>query len=184
MEKSRLQEKYKKEIIPVLQKELGFKNVIAAPKVEKVLLTVGVGKISKEDNLVNQIIDDLTLIAGQKPVVTKAKKSISNFKIRAGMPAGVKVTLRGKAMYDFLDRFINIVLPRMRDFKGIPVKNLDGCGNITIGIKEHSVFPEINLNDVKYIFGLEVTIVTNTKKNEEAEKLLKLMSFPFSKDNE
>lgn len=181
MSNNRLQEKYRKEISPALAEKFGYKNKMAIPKAEKVFVAVGVGKISKEDNLISQIVNELALITGQKPVITKTKKSISNFKIREGMPAGVKVTLRGAKMYDFLDRFISIVLPRVRDFKGISVKNLDGAGNITIGLKEHSVFPEIDLNDVKYIFGLEITIVTTAKTNEEAEELLRLMNFPFSK---
>lgn len=181
MSNNRLQIKYKKEIIPALQKKFGYKNIMAVPKVEKIFVTISVGRISKEENVIKQMISELALITGQQPVITKAKKSISNFKIRAGMPAGVKVTLRGTRMYDFLDRFISIVLPRVRDFKGIPVKNFDRSGNISVGLKEHSVFPEISLSDVKHIFGLEVTIATTATKDEEAEELLRLMGFPFSK---
>lgn len=181
MKNSRLKEKYNKEIIQEMKEKFGYANNMAVPKLEKILISTGIGKIAKEDNLIKQIVDDLALITGQKAVITKAKKSISNFKSRKGMPAGVKVTLRKEKMYDFMDRFVNLVLPRIRDFKGIAADHFDRNGNITIGIKEQIVFPEINLGDAKHIFGLEVTIVTSAVKKEEAEALLRLMGFPFSK---
>ncbi len=176
-----LQERYKKEIAPALQKELKIKNVNAIPKVKFVKVNVGLGPyiVGKKDY--SEIIKNISLITGQKPVVTKARKSISNFKIREGMNVGVAVTLRDSKMYDFLNKLINITFPRIRDFRGIPKKNFDGHGNYSIGITENNVFPEINNESLEKIHGLQVTIVTTAKNDEEGYKLLSAMGFPFKK---
>jgi len=176
-----LQEKYKKEVIPAMKQKFGYKNDLAVPKIEKVVVNVGIGSIitSKDEKAQETIAKDLTLIAGQKPLVTLAKKAISAFKIREGMPIGLKVTLRGKRMYDFLSRLINVVLPRTRDFRGLNPKSIDEGGNLTIGIKEHIIFPEISQEDIRNIFGLEITIVIHEKDKEKVLEFYKLMGFPI-----
>ena len=173
-----LQEKYKKEVIPVLRAKFGYKNIMSVPKIEKVVVNVGVGRI-RDEKQQEEIRKYLTLIAGQKPAPRAAKKAIASFKTRKGLIVGYQVTLRGKRMYDFISRLINIAFPRTRDFKGIDVKSFDPRGNLTIGIKEHIVFPEIIGEDYRFLFGLEVTVVTTGKKREEGVELLKLIGFPI-----
>jgi large subunit ribosomal protein L5 len=176
-----LKEKYKKEVVPQMKQKFGFKNDFSVPRIEKVVVNVGIGSVvaSKDEKAQESIEKDLILITGQKPLVTLAKKAISAFKIREGMPVGLKVTLRGKRMYDFLSRLINIVLPRTRDFRGLNSKSIDGDGNLSIGIKEHLIFPEISQEDIRRIFGLEITMVTHIKDNAQALELYKLMGFPI-----
>lgn len=177
----RLLEKYRKTVIPAMQKTFKIENVMAVPKIDKVTVNTGVGRIAKEDKTIERIAKDLTMIVGQKPVFKKAKKSIAGFKLREGTNVGVSVILRGKRMYDFLDRLISIALPRSKDFRGIDVKNFDKMGNLNFGIKESSIFPEINYENVKDIFGLEVTVVTTAKNREQGIDLLRQMGFPIKK---
>jgi large subunit ribosomal protein L5 len=181
MTTSNLLQKYRKEITPAMQKKFGIKNVMAVPKVDKVVINVGIGKVAKDDKFIAKVVRDLGLLSGQKPVFRKAKKSISGFKSREGTNIGLVVTLRGKRMYDFMERFIHIALPRSKDFRGIDVKNFDGRGNLNLGLKEHSIFPEIHYESLKDIFGLEITFVTTAKDNEQGIELLKLMGFPVKK---
>jgi len=182
---TKLKEKYKKEVIPAMQEKFGYKNPMAVPKLAKVAVNTGigrliVGKTSEEQKRTYQsILDDLALICGQRPVFTKSKKSIAGFKTREGMLIGAKVTLRGKKMYDFLERVIHIALPRIRDFRGIDLKCFDKNGNLTIPIKEHLVFPEVSPEKTKTIFGLEMTIVTTTKNRGESIELFRLLGFPI-----
>ncbi len=178
---TRLQEKYRKTVIPAMQKAFEIKNVMAVPKIEKVVINTGVGRIAKEDKTIERIAKELSMITGQKPVLKKAKKSISGFKLRQGVTVGVAVTLRGKRMYDFLDRLISIALPRSKDFRGIDDRNFDKMGNLNFGIKESSIFPEINYENIKDIFGLEVTVVTTAKNREKGIEFLKQMGFPIKK---
>ena len=174
-----LREKYKKEVIPAMRERFGYKNDLAVPKIEKVVVNVGIGKFLKDEKAQETIINDLAKITGQKPIYTLARKAISGFKIRKGMKVGLKVTLRKKRMYDFLERLIHVAIPRIRDFRGIPEKSIDKEGNLSIGIKEHIIFPEIAHEDVKLIFGFEVTIITSAKTREEAVELFKLLGFPI-----
>ena len=173
-----LQEKYKKEVVPEMKAKFGFSNIMQVPKIIKVVVNVGVGRIKDEKQL-QEIIKMLTLITGQKPAPRPAKKSISAFKTRIGQIIGYKVTLRGKRMYDFLERLISVALPRERDFRGLDPKTFDRFGNLTIGIKEHIVFPEIIGEDYKFLFGFEITVVTNARKREHGIGLLGLMGFPI-----
>ena len=181
----RLPEKYQKEVIPSMQEKFGYKNNMAVPKIEKVIVNTGFGRLvsgktsDEQKKIVDFISDDLALITGQKPTLTQAKKSISGFKIQKGSFVGAMVTLRGKRMYDFVSRLINIALPRTRDFRGLSVKSVDNSGNLTIGVKEHIVFPELGSEDIRRIFGLEVTIVSNARSREEAMELFKLLGFPI-----
>ena len=183
----KLQEKYQKETIPQMMKKFGYKNKMAVPKIEKVVINSGFGKIiggksSDEHKKVQEaILNDLALITSQKAILTKAKKSIASFKIREGMLIGAAVTLRQKRMFDFLDRFIHIVLPRTRDFQGIKSESFDKRGNLTVAIKEHIVFPEIMPEKIRFIFGLEITIATTAQKREEGIELLRLLGFPIRK---
>jgi large subunit ribosomal protein L5 len=175
-----LKEKYQKEVIPIMKQKFGYKNDLAVAAIEKVVVNIGIGSSALKDKKAQELISkDLALIAGQKPSPALAKKAIASFKTRKGMTVGLKVTLRGKRMFDFLSRLINIALPRTRDFRGIDPKSVDQGGNLTIGIKEHIIFPEISQEDIKKIFGLEITIVTNAKKREEALELFKLLGFPI-----
>ena len=176
-----LLEQYRKKIIPAMQKEFSIKNIMAVPKVVKVVINVGIGKMTKEEKFLEKAQKDLALLSGQKPVFRKAKKSISGFKSREGTNIGLVVTLRGKRMYDFIDRLIHVALPRSKDFRGIDKKNFDSDGNLNLGLKEHSIFPEITYETLKDIFGLEVTIVTNARNREKGMELLKLMGFPIKK---
>lgn len=177
--KSRLREQYEKEIKPNLQKELGV-GAMAVPKIEKIVLNMGVGEAIANKKILEDAVKELTAIAGQKPVVNKAKRSIATFKLREGMPIGTSVTLRKDAMYDFLDHLINIALPRVKDFKGVSGKGFDGRGNFTLGIKEFFIFPEIDFNKVEKAKGFNVTIVTTAKNDKDAKLLLKKFSMPFN----
>jgi len=181
MTTSNLLEKYRKEVVPAMQKKFGIANIMAVPKIDKVVINVGIGKVAKDDKFIAKVVRDLGLLSGQKPVFRKAKKSISGFKSREGMNIGLVVTLRGKRMYDFMDRFVHVALPRSKDFRGIDPKNFDKTGNLNLGLKEHSIFPEIHYETLKDIFGLEITFVTTAKNNEQGVELLKLMGFPLKK---
>ena len=179
---SRLADKYKKKLRGELQKTLGLSNIMAVPKVEKVVLNIGIGKATQDKKWIELATSILERITGQKPVTTKAKKSISNFKVREGMVVGTKVTLRGEKMYDFLDKLVNVTFPRFRDFFGLELKKgFDGHGNYTIGLKEHIVFPEIGMDDVESTHGLEISVNTSAKNDKEALELLKVLGFPFKK---
>jgi large subunit ribosomal protein L5 len=175
-----LKEKYQAEVAPALMQKFGYKNVMEIPKIEKVIINMGVGEAVGNPKALDAAVGDLTTIAGQKPVVTRAKKSIAAFKIRQGMAIGTKVTLRGERMYHFLDKLLNISLPRVRDFRGVSPRAFDGRGNYTLGIKEQLIFPEIEYDKVDKIRGMDIVIVTTAKTDEEARELLKLMGMPFS----
>lgn len=173
---------FTKQILPELQKTLGTKNINAVPKVTKIVVNVGIGSyIRSHGKDFEPIVENVTKITGQKPVVRKAKKAVSNFKIRENDPVGLSVTLRGERMYDFLSKLINIVFPRVRDFRGLSPKAFDGNGNYNVGFKEHTVFPEISPDDIMKLHGIQVTISTNAKNDEEARELLKSIGFPFKK---
>jgi len=176
----RIQEKYKKEVRKQLSDEFGYKNVHQIPRIEKVVLNMGVGEAVANAKAIEEAAADMTVIAGQKPTIRRAKKSIANFKLRENLPIGVSVTLRRQRMYEFIDRFVNIALPRVRDFKGISRRSFDGRGNYSMGILEQSIFPEIDLDKTK-IRGLSVTVVTSAKTDKEAEVLLEKLGFPFRK---
>jgi large subunit ribosomal protein L5 len=177
-----LKETYKNQVVPGLLKDGGYSSVMQVPRLEKVVLNIGAGEAVTNAKVLEAAEKDLTAIAGQHPVITKARRSISAFKLRAGMPIGIKVTLRGDRMYQFLDKLINVVLPRIREFSGIPADSFDGYGNYTLGLKEQSVFPEINFEEIDKQRGLEVVIVTTAKTDEEGKRLLELLGMPFSKD--
>lgn len=176
---ARLKELYKKEIVPRLMKEFNYKNVMQVPKLHKITINMGLGEAITNPKILDSASNELAAITGQRPVITKARKSISNFKLRAGASIGCMVTLRGDRMYEFFDRFVNIALPRVRDFKGLSSRSFDGRGNYSIGIKEHIIFPEVNLDKVDKIKGMTITIVTTAKTDEEAKKLLKYLGMPF-----
>lgn len=178
----RLKEKYNKEVIPAMKEKFGYKNDLQVPKLLKVTLNVGIGKNLKDDNFIEHVEKVLSRITGQKPVKTKAKKSISNFKIREGMTVGVSVVLRGNRMYDFMDKLISVTLPRVRDFRGISPKKVDNNGNLNIGFKEFISFPEISSDEIEQLFGLEVAITTFAESKEIGYELLKLFGFPFTKE--
>ena len=175
----RLKEQYEKKIISDLQKKFSLKNRLMVPKITKVVLNMGLGADANEKKKVQNCIDDMALISGQKPLITKARKSVANFKIRDGMPIGCKVTLRGDRMYDFLQRLIGVAIPRERDFRGLDVRSFDGRGNYSIGIKEHIIFPEIDYDKVDMIRGMDIAISTSAVNDKEGEVLLKAMKFPF-----
>jgi large subunit ribosomal protein L5 len=177
--KSRLEEKYLTEVAPQLKARLGYNNIMEVPKLEKIVLSIGLGEATQEPKVLEAAEKTLATISGQHPVTTRAKKSISAFKLRAGMPIGMMVTLRGKRMYDFFDKLVNVVLPRFRDFRGVSRDSFDGRGNYSLGMKEQIVFPEIDYDKVDKIRGLEVTIVTTAKNDDEARTLLELMGMPF-----
>ena len=176
---ARLYEDYKGKIVPQMQEQFNYKNPMQVPKLEKIVLNMGVGDASQDSKLIQQAAEELTLIAGQKAVVTRAKKSEAGFKIRENMPIGCKVTLRGKRMYEFLDRFVTIAMPRIRDFRGINGKSFDKFGNYAMGMKEHIVFPEIDYDKVDKIRGMDIVICTSAKTTEEAKELLRLFKMPF-----
>ena len=178
---SRLNDKYRKDVVPVLKKEFGIDNPMAVPKIEKVVLNMGVGEAITNVKIVEAAAEELTKIAGQRAVITKARKSIATFKLRAGMPIGCRVTLRGERMYDFPDRLLNIALPRVRDFRGVPTRAFDGRGNYTLGIKDHLVFPEIDPGKVDKSKGLNVTIVTTAGSDDRAKVLLRELGMPFGR---
>lgn len=170
---------YKTKIIPTLQKELNKKSVLALPRIEKIVVNVGLGRALKDEKLLGNIVKDLSLITGQKPVMTKAKRAIANFKTREGQVIGAKVTLRGQRMYDFLERLLKIALPRTRDFRGISKKSFDKAGSLTLGIKEHTIFPEISGEDIRNTFGFEITVVAKAKNSDEVLKLYQALGFPI-----
>lgn len=177
----RLKARYRDEIVPVLMKEFNYTSVMQAPRIEKIAVNIGLGEALQNSKALEAAAGDLAIITGQKPVITKARNSIAAFKLREGMPIGVKVTLRSDRMWDFLDRLINIVLPRQRDFQGISPDAFDGRGNYSLGLREQLVFPEINYDKVDKIRGMEITIVTTAKTDEEARRLLTLMDMPFKR---
>jgi large subunit ribosomal protein L5 len=176
---ARLKEHYQKKVIPALTKEFGYKNVMAVPKIEKVSVNIGLGEATQNAKLMDGAVNELGQIAGQKPIVTKAKKSIAAFKLREGMSIGAMVTLRGDRMYEFLDRLMNVALPRVRDFRGVSSKSFDGRGNYTLGIKDQLIFPEIDYNKVEKIKGMNISITTTAKTDAEGLSLLKNMGMPF-----
>lgn len=177
----RLKEKYKKEIVPQLEEKFSYTNDHQVPRLTKVVINVGFGRFTKEKDYADEVVKILEKITGQKPILTKAKKSISAFKVRQGMIVGGVVSLRGQRMYDFLEKLINITFPRVRDFRGISDKAVDRTGNLTIGFKDYSAFPEVRLEDVEKVFGLEVSIATTAKNREEGLELFRLLGFPFKK---
>lgn len=177
----RMAGKYNNEVAKQLMEKFGYKNVMQIPKLEKIVINMGLGSGKDNPKVIKAAVDELATISGQAPVVTKAKKSVANFKVREGMSVGAKVTLRGERMYEFLDRFISISLPRVRDFRGVNPNSFDGRGNYTLGIKEQLIFPEINIDQVETVRGMDITFVTTAKTDEEARELLKLMGMPFSK---
>jgi large subunit ribosomal protein L5 len=175
----RLKEKYKKEIVSVLMKEFSYKNVMQVPKLKNIVLNVGMGEAIQNIKLLDAAVKELATITGQRPVITRAKRSIAGFKLRKDMPIGCKVTLRSDRMYEFLDKFISIALPRIRDFRGVSAKAFDGRGNYAFGIKEQIIFPEIDHDKIESIYGMDVIIVTSAKTNEEGKALLKHLGMPF-----
>jgi large subunit ribosomal protein L5 len=179
MATTRLREKYKTEVVPALMRDQGYTNLLQVPKLEKIVLNMGLGEAVQNPKLIDVAVEEMTAIAGQKPVVTKSKKAISNFKLRENMPIGVMVTLRGERMYEFLDRFVSAALPRVRDFKGIPDRAFDGRGNYSLGLREQVIFPEINLDKVDKIKGLTVTICTSARTDAEGKALLRALGMPF-----
>ena len=176
---SRLKDKYKNEIVPALMQKFGYKNIMQAPKIEKVIVNMGLGEAIQNSKIIDAAVSDLMIITGQKPVTTKAKKSIAAFKLRAGMTIGAKVTLRGERMYEFVDKLFSIALPRVRDFRGISVKSFDGRGNFSMGVREQLIFPKIDYDKIDKIRGMDIIFVTTAKTDEEARELLKLMGMPF-----
>ena len=177
----RLLDFYNTEVVAELSRKFNYKNMLQVPKLEKICVNVGIGQASQDPKLIDSVVKDIESIVGQKAVVTKAKKSVSNFKLREGMKIGCKVTLRKARMYEFLDRLINVAIPRIRDFRGVNDKSFDGNGNYTLGIKEHVIFPEINIDNVARMFGMDITFVTSARSNEEALELLKAFGMPFVK---
>ena len=178
---ARLYEEYIKKIKPNLMKELSLKNILSVPELKKIVINMGLGIDASDKKKLDATIEDLKKISGQMPIITKTKKAIANFKTKKDMPIGCKVTLRRKRMYEFIDRLINIALPRTKDFSGLSEKNFDGLGNYTFGIKEHIIFPEIDYDKIDKVKGMDITIVTSTKKNNEAKSLLKAFNFPLNK---
>jgi len=178
---SRLEERYRKEIVPALIKEFGYRNVMEAPRLEKIVVNVGLGEALQNAKAIDAAIRDISIITGQRPIVTRAKKSIAGFKLRAGNPIGVKVTLRGDRMYDFLDRLCNLALPRQRDFRGVSRDSFDGRGNYTLGLQEQLIWPEIDYDSIDKVRGMEVSIVTTAKTDEEGLRLLELLGMPFKR---
>jgi len=179
---SQLKERYKKEVVPALMEACGYKNVMQAPHLEKIVLNIGLGEAIQNAKALEAAENDLTAISGQHPVITRAKKSIAAFRLRTGMPIGLKVTLRGKRMYDFFEKLVNIVLPRVREFQGLPNDSFDGRGDYSLGLKEQIVFPEIDYDNIDKIRGLEVSIITTAETDDEGRRLLELLGMPFSKD--
>ena len=178
---NRLQEKYNNEIVPAMIEKFGYKNIMQVPKLNKIVINMGVGEAKDNSKVLDSAVKDLEIIAGQKAVVTKAKKSIANFKIREGLPIGCKVTLRGEKMYDFADRLINLALPLVRDFRGVSANSFDGRGNYALGIKEQLIFPEIEYDKVDKVRGMDVIFVTTANTDEEARELIRLFGMPYVK---
>lgn len=179
MKEPRLLRHYRDHVHSALREQFGFKNPNQVPKIEKVVVNVGIGDAAKEQKLLDSVLSELTIITGQRPVINRARKSISNFSLREGMPVGVSVTLRKQKMYDFLDRLVTAAIPRVRDFRGLPTRSFDGRGNYTMGVKEQIIFPEINYDRVQKVHGMDITVVTSTNKDDEAFALLREMGFPF-----
>ena len=175
----RLQEKYINEVVPAMTEKFGYKNVMELPKIAKIIINMGVGEAVGNPKALDAAVNDLTIIAGQKPILTRAKKSLAAWKLRQGMPIGAKVTLRGVRMYQFLDKFMNVALPRVRDFRGISANSFDGRGNYAVGLKEQLIFPEIEYDKIDKLRGMNIVVVTTAKTDEEARELLKLMGMPF-----
>ncbi len=178
---ARLKEKYDSEVFPALQEKFGYKNVMEVPKLSKITINMGLGEAKDNPKIMESAVKELALISGQRPVVTKARKSIANFKVRQGNPVGAKVTLRGDNMYVFADKFFNIALPRVRDFKGVSRNSFDGRGNYSVGVREQLIFPEINYDQVETIKGMNIVFTTTAKTDEEAAALLELLGMPFEK---
>lgn len=178
---SRLKERYKSEIIPGLMEKFKYQNVMQVPKLEKVVVNMGLGEAKDNPKILESAVEEMSIITGQKPVITKAKKSVSNFKLRAGMPIGCKTTLRGEKMYDFLDKLVSVALPRVRDFRGVSSTAFDGRGNYALGIREQLIFPEIEYDKIDKIKGMDIIIVTTAETDEEAREFLRLMGMPFKK---
>lgn len=178
---ARLKATYKEQVLPALMEKFQYKSVMQAPKIEKIIINMGVGEAKENAKFLENAVEEMSIIAGQKPVVTKAKKSISNFKVREGMAVGCKVTLRGDHMYEFFDKLVNIALPRVRDFRGVSKTSFDGRGNYALGIKEQLIFPEINYDKIDKIRGMDIIITTTANTDEEARELLRLMGMPFTK---
>ncbi|MCL5290272.1 MAG: 50S ribosomal protein L5 [Eubacteriales bacterium] len=175
----RLKEKYGKDVVPAMMQKFGYKNVMQVPRLEKVVINMGLGEAIQNSKVVDAAVNDLMIITGQRPVVTKAKKSIAAFKLRAGMTVGAKVTLRGRRMYEFVDKLFNVALPRVRDFRGISPKSFDGRGNYSMGIKEQLIFPEIDYDKIDKVRGMDIIFVTTARTDEEAKELLRQMGMPF-----
>ena len=180
---SRLKKRYKEEVKPALKEKFNYKNAMLVPEMKKLIVSMGLAEASKDKNAMQDCLKEMTMLTGQKPIFTKSKKAISNFKLREDQPIGLKVTLRGKRMYDFMDRFVNIVAPRIRDFRGFKTK-CDGRGCYSLGLNDQQVFPEINLDDVKRTQGMNIAFVTSAKTDEECLELLKLLGMPFKKEGE
>ncbi|MBM7096628.1 MULTISPECIES: 50S ribosomal protein L5 [Alteribacter] len=178
---SRLKERYNGEIAPTLTEKFNYSSVMAVPKIDKIVINMGIGDAVQNSKVLDKAVEELTELSGQKPVITKAKKSIAGFKLREGMPIGAKVTLRGERMYDFLDKLISVSLPRVRDFRGVSKKAFDGRGNYTLGVKEQLIFPEIEYDNVEKVRGMDIVIVTTAETDEEARELLTQMGMPFQK---
>jgi len=176
---SRLKQRYLEEVRPALVKHFNYENVLQAPRIHKIVINMGLGEGKDNPKILDAAVNDLSIITGQKPVITHAKRSVASFKVREGMPIGCKLTLRGERMYDFLDKFFSIALPRVRDFRGISPRSFDGRGNFTVGIKEQLIFPEIEYSNVEKVLGMDITIVTTANTDEEARELLTLMGMPF-----
>lgn len=176
----RLKERYENEVVPALREKFGYTSIMQVPKIEKIIVNMGVGDAKDNSKLLDAAVKDLSTIVGQKAIVTRAKKSISNFKIREGMPIGCKVTLRAAKMYEFADKLISVALPRVRDFKGVPSKAFDGRGNYTLGVKEQLIFPEMEYDKIEKLRGMDITFVTTAKTDEEAKELLRLLGMPFA----
>lgn len=178
---SRLEEHYKREVVPALMNKFKYSSIMEVPKIQKIVVNMGVGDAKENPKFLDSAVEELTIITGQKPIITKARKAIAGFKIRAGMPIGAKVTLRGERMYHFFDRLLNIALPRVRDFRGVSPKAFDGRGNYTLGVKEQLIFPEINYDKVDKVRGMDIVFVTTAKTDEEGRELLKGFGVPFRK---
>lgn len=178
---SALKDIYQKDVVPALMEKFKYNNIMQVPKLEKIVINMGVGEAKDDPKVLDHAVEEMTLISGQKPVVTKAKKSVANFKIREGMPVGCKVTLRGERMYDFLYKVMNIALPRIRDFRGVSTKAFDGRGNYTLGLQNQTVFPEILIDKVDKVRGMDIIVVTSAQTDEEARELLDLLGMPFRK---
>ena len=177
---NRLKSKYENDIVPALSEKFHYKSIMQAPKLEKVVLNMGVSDVKDNPKAMDSAVNDMSLIAGQKPIVTKAKKSVAAFKLRAGMNIGCKVTLRGERMYDFVDKLFSVALPRVRDFRGVPVNSFDGRGNFSMGVREQLIFPEIDYDKIDRIRGMDISFVTSAKTDEESRELLRLLGMPFS----